>query len=457
MEIDNEVIEYKRRVAKIRRVNALKNLKSIFIQLIAHISAVVTIFSLRFINNNEITIDFSSWIDWLLLALCLFILFYGGFIVTKELKGSNVLVVNRKELHDLLTVARLEAKKSIISFGGDLSWLCEDIDDLKQMHLKNKELKIKIYYDQISIDENTLNIIKDIKKTTEIQVKPYNTKVAPSIRCMITDAELEDKSSKVFIYPKKNIVETGKKEKEMFVWQEYNADDKIIYGSIMSLLNEIDSVKRRSVKVGICGINNVGKTTLANKIYRLLEERGYNCKVYDDVFKLSEGSKNEKITLSRNLLFLIKQMDQENECDADICIYDRTLLDNFLYLCNREEESTFKRSDNKLLVGKLKDTMYSKILKSMKRFDLVVWVNRSHESHDKQGSKTSPEIRKKVDEGFEEFFQNNLDIKKEKVFIDFKKSKKPNGEDLIVEKSIQENAMEITDIIERIILKGDYD
>ena len=158
-------------------------------QVIAHIASVISIPSLYFNNHSW---DYTNILDWGVVAFGLLIAILGILSIRKELYKENVLHVDYSTLHDLLTVARFEAENSIITLGGDLSWLNKDIKSIREIKSEHPQVQIKIYYDKKKLSIDTRRLINTVQEENILQLIPYPNNIVPNIRCMITDFNYAD-------------------------------------------------------------------------------------------------------------------------------------------------------------------------------------------------------------------------------------------------------------------------
>ena len=188
-------------------------------QVVAYIASVITIlvafFGTGFGENR--------WISGLVIVAGIIWIASGIYSMRSIFNKETKAIVSYTELHDLLTVARYEAEKSIINIGGDLSWLKQDISTLREIKDEHPDVKIKIYYDKSKLSEETRKLIAELQMENIVQLIPYPEGLqVPSIRCMVTDfgcGEVED--CRIYIYPKVEGEKASQHMKDKFAWQEY--------------------------------------------------------------------------------------------------------------------------------------------------------------------------------------------------------------------------------------------
>ncbi len=372
-------------------------------QVIAHIASVISIPSLYFNNRSW---DYSNILDWGVVGVGLLIAILGILSIRKELYRENILHVDYSTLHDLLTVARFEAENSIITLGGDLSWLNRDIESIREIKKEHPQVQIKIYYDKKKLSNDTRRLINTIQEENIIQLVPYPYNIVPNIRCMITDfnyAEIEN--CKIYLYPKILRRNAFQHSKDGFDWQEYSHNNNTnLYDALSSFLDLLDSCKRNSILIGICGINNSGKTSIINKSAKILR-KNFTVHIVPDAFANISSKKQikeiNKRIISQSALNFSKVYNEQ------IIIFDRTPFDNYVYFLMREilSEPNPSRKDKKntLLVR------YNYLIKEqMKKFDLIYKIQRESEPVNYSTTWVSPEERSFVLDLYKELEQEYI-------------------------------------------------
>lgn len=408
-------------------------------QVVAHIASVVTILVTFFgtepgdnqIFNIIIVIFGIVWIATGIYSM--------KALFNKETKA----VVNYSELHDLLTVARFEAQKSIINIGGDLSWLKKDIGTLREIKDEHPDVQIKIYYDKGKLSQETKKLIADLRAENSIQLLPYPMDFqTPSIRCMVTDFEdAEIENCKIYLYPKVEGENAAQHLKDKFAWQEYTyKTNPNLFDSVTSLLNALESVCHHQVIVGITGINNTGKTSIVNKCKEKLPAN-FSVRIVPDAFSMVTG--NEEFSYVNRQIIFQQVIDLHQKYTEDIIIFDRTPFDNFIYLVMREMMSETdkrqKRRKNALFIE------YAKLIQElMKNFDLIYGVKRKKESNDCKTKWITPKERKVLLKLYNEFSGKFLsrDVQHFEV----------SGE--AFEKDVEEAALELVNYIQEYYYTG---
>lgn len=366
-------------------------------QVVAYIASVITIlvafFGTGFGENR--------WISGLVIVAGIIWIASGIYSMRSIFNKETKAIVSYTELHDLLTVARYEAEKSIINIGGDLSWLKQDISTLREIKDEHPDVKIKIFYDKSKLSEETRKLIAELQMENIVQLIPYPEGLqVPSIRCMVTDfgcGEVED--CRIYIYPKVEGEKASQHMKDKFAWQEYTyKTNPNLYNSVASLMEVLDSIKRHQIMVGISGLNNTGKTSIINKCKEKLQ-KNFSIRIVPDTFHQVITNKDFSY-INRQIIF--KQLsDLHTNYKEDIVIFDRTPFDNFIYLVMRETMSGVAR------LGKRKNNLffeYSRMIREqMQNYDLVYNVKRKNETGDCSTKWVSAKERKCLISLYSEF------------------------------------------------------
>lgn len=345
-------------------------------QVIAHYASVIAIASLYFSAKNW-KFSITSLSDWFVSLLSLAVSLYGMWNM-RAIFYEYRMKVDYLELHDLLTVARYEAQSSIINICGDLSWLDRDIDSLKDIKNEHPDVQMTIYYDKKKLSERTKKMVLDLQAENAIKLISYpDNMVPPNIRCMITDYSTEDSADcKIFFYPKIDRDNVSQHTKDKFEWQENTKEtNPNFYETVVSLISVLDSCKHKRLMIGICGINNSGKTSIVNRCAEILREN-FSVKIIKDDFS-ERAVKGELLHINKEIIS--EQIAALNcEFDEDIILFDRTPFDNFIYLLEREAKLASLNANYKrkaLLISE-----YQELIKcQMKRFDMVFKVQRKKE------------------------------------------------------------------------------
>ena len=433
-------------IEEVKRINRRRicfELKKQIVPIISYFSSILSIIVLAFFNGNQFHFNFRSIWDYILLGVCLLLLVVGTCNIVKEIKLEDDFDVSRDELHHLLTVARYNASCSIINVAGDLSWLSSDFETLKSIKEINPELKITIFYDKKYVQESSMIMIDYLKENHIARLIPYSD-YHIAMKFMITDFSFEPEmksQSKIFVYPKSDGARFDKKFETRFLWKSFNTKDREIYMSLWSMLNILEKVSDQHFRLGISGVNNVGKTTIAKRCLARLTSK-YATRLYDDYFDNYNGK-----TLYDNLCIILSQQIQEQTCDSEINIFDRPLIDNFFYLCMREEELRESYSNTKSnkkhlthlhpSIEYIYESMLHNVSMQMKKYDLILFIRKKNDMFDVSTSNVQSAQRKRIHTMLSNFY-NSADFKGRVLVYDVDHNDFDNSIDEIVNLVVNE-------------------
>jgi hypothetical protein len=370
--------ESREQVIKIHRRRSSLSLRNGIVPATGHLGSIATIFTVYFFRSGSLQFQLASWADWVVVGVLLFIGAIGLYITIREIRRSTDIVVDRNELRHLLAVARADAEISAETLAGDLSWLDGDIEPLRAVKRDRPTVKLSIYYDRARVSGELLPKVADLENAG-IELIPYPHGTAPSIRCTVVDRALPDG---VRSYEYVRLHCSGGQQK--FRWHEL---DRSAISIICSHLALLEANLTPPVHVGICGLNNVGKSTLAARLRTRLQER-YVIDLVPDHFR-TVGSGTD---LNANLRILFEQL-AESHPNADLVIHDRTLIDNLCFLKMRlkEDETIYK-------------SLTPIVATSMKMFDLIVDINAPIDVPIRKTTHVSSSDRRAVRKALDEFF-----------------------------------------------------
>ena len=406
--MDSIIKKVKKRSAKIYRKHIIRALATQVVPIVSYISSLLAIITLKYFKENQFYFNTNSISDYAILLISIALFLVGLISILRELKVRFPLIVSRDQLHDLLTLARYNAEYSIINFAGDLSWLAGDFESINIIKKLHPNVTFTIFYDKEYTSSSALPLIKQLQDNNIANLIPYINNNSMKIKCMVTDLDSDNdtrNSSKIFIYTKLN------DSSDKFIWQQFSAENKEIYHALESILYILKNVNKPQLKIGISGVNNIGKTTLVKLCNEELSRR-HDVKIYNDFFSLYN-----KKTLYHNICILFSQSIMEASCKNKINIFDRTLLDNFVYACIREEELQLKylshgkvRRDsfNELHpdLNSLYETLYPSIISQLNTYDLIVFLRRKNDPYTLSTTHVSSLQRKKADEMLTKFYSN---------------------------------------------------
>jgi hypothetical protein len=324
------------RVQCLRRHQLLNKVKSLLLPFTAHAGSIVTILAAWFMRSGSFKFRVNSISDWVVVGVLLLIGTSGSVVIFKALESPHRLIVKRSQLRDLVMLARADAEISVNNFGGDLSWLAEDLGGLIAIKQSKPTLQIRIYHDVEHFPEKIYEAIRQLNEEG-IRFVPYPqplSKFKWPFRFMLIDGE-DHNSRRVYMYSRHKLPEVGEsRDENRFVWQEFGHESPFTVQLAATLNGSIEASKRTPIKVGVSGVNNVGKTQLTARVSDLLRSTtALKVKIFPDEFRIAGGETN----LQSNFFILISQLLHESSNDADVCIYDRTLVDNLCFLRLREK------------------------------------------------------------------------------------------------------------------------
>ena len=369
----------KKRAKTLNRHRKFCGLRNILIPITAYIGSIITIFCAWFMRTGSFQFQATEWTDWIISLLLALTTYSGVHMLIKNLSTSPSFVIKRKDLINLLAVAKTEADLSVANIGGDLSWLKDDFQIIKEVKRKRPGLKMQIYYDRSRVPKQMIRLINQLIDIG-IDLVPYPVSISPSIRCMLIDRETPE-NCHVCIYPRFKTPPIGEPRSEhMFLWQEFGPESPLIINSICALVKLIDNRTKSTFRLGISGINNVGKTQLSKKLRDIISSK-FKVMLFMDQFRIT----GENTSIQNNYAILLSQLMNEHYKDSEICIYDRTLLDNFCFLCIRSGSC---------------DSVYQNLAKevaeAMNNFDLIIDVTKSREDYSMSTTHVTGEERKAI-------------------------------------------------------------
>ena len=149
------------------------------------------------------------------------------------------------------------------------------------------------------------------------------------------------------------------------------------YETVVSLISVLDKCERKQLIIGICGINNSGKTSIINRCAEILN-KNFKVKIIKDDF--SDRAVKGKLSHINKQIISEQISELNSKYDEDIILFDRTPFDNFIYLLMREAKTASVNANYKkknLLI-----TEYQELIKcQMNRFDMIFKVQRKKEDN----------------------------------------------------------------------------
>lgn len=328
--------EARQSVKKHYRNQKVASLRRAVIPITAHLGSVGTIFTMYFFRTGSFTFDATSWKNWGVIAILVFIIISGLLIIIRELHRTKGVIVERTMLTELLAMARVSAETSAETLAGDLSWLEEESPALRAVKAENPTLRITVFYDRDRVSRDLLLRVSKLEDSG-IELVPYPVGITPLIRCTVVDRELPY-ATRAYAYVRHGSEYTElARPQHQFEWQELSTNNTIVISALSSLIEILRATMTTTIRIGISGINNVGKTTFATKLRSTLQKR-FTVDLIPDHFRTVKNGTE----LNNNFRILFEQL-ADNHSNADVCIYDRTLIDNlcFLRMRNRHDESLY--------------------------------------------------------------------------------------------------------------------
>jgi len=255
--------------------------------------------------------------------------------VTRDLEEAwtgTTISIKRHQLRDFIASERSQASHSATSLGGDLSWVREELPALQAVRASNPTVRLRIFYDRTGIARSMLPILQQLRNL-DIELRPYPAGTTLNFRSMLID-ETDANERRVVWYTRgKTPSPQTPNDEHPFFWHKAGADAAFIVDAISALVATFDALPRQPFRVGVCGVNNVGKTALVIGLQRFLETRRLQVNVIRDVFRdMGTG-----IDLERNYAMLMAQLKAEaSGASCDVLIFDRTAIDNYAFLQMRQ-------------------------------------------------------------------------------------------------------------------------
>jgi hypothetical protein len=274
--------------------------------------------------------------SWLVLIICIASIIFSIFVIKDKYteikkKDDEFQIFERDKFFDFIDKERLNARSSIINIVGDMSWIDQEKEKIEQLINTTNNLSMIFYYDP-DVTESKQKIIDEYKRMGAKMI-PYPVSGGADIKLMVIDIETEE-SSKMYGIERCN--ESGFQGFKVHIFDNYTYPIKMAKEFLRFL-----PLLKRTIVIGISGINNIGKTTLIGEIKRQLNNKVV---VIDDPWVDIEKPKDttstdEKRIYSRNValaclhkqLFDFLQVFFAN-ADKKVIIFDRTPLDNCVFL-----------------------------------------------------------------------------------------------------------------------------
>jgi hypothetical protein len=391
---------------RVRRISSrarTKRLWSSVIPLTAHFGSLVTLSSVWFFRTGKFQFQPSRWSDWLVLIVLLFIAFAGVRLLFIEWRSPNRTTVTRRDLYDLIAVAQADADRSAAMIGGDISWMAEMFPALSSLRQNRPNLRLSVYYDKSRVAPSTGELANQLEDLGT-QFIPYPSTVSPALKCTLIDKETLE-SARLYAYARARApIPEGKREDHLFFWQEYGPESVAFLQAIASLINVLDAASHSPIRIGIFGVNNVGKTRLASAMRDALGKR-HRVQLVPDQFRVAHGSRDIDDTYH----VLLAQLLSEPGGSSEVCIFDRTLLDNFCFL--------LLRSRNR---EKIYRSLSGAVAHEMRKFDLLLNVRREDGDYSADTTFVTGAERAQISKELDAFIEA-YDFQSVGLFIDWRR------------------------------------
>lgn len=392
--------QLKKKVKRITIKAKLKKVGSKFVDFASYYLAIFALVQMKFIQDNKFVFEINDIWSYVMVLLCAVLFYFGSKNLFDEIVAANEIVVTRDELHDLINFARYNATESVINFAGDISWLKNDLKDIEYIKSIHTGVTFSLYYDKRRTSSEDKDKIRNLQRKGIISAISYPCDDIVKIRCMFVDLhstnQLSD-NSKAYVYQR------CADNSDKFIWHEYSSKDKTFSNAVESIVGLLSLVKTPSIRVGFSGINNVGKTTLANKCVSILSKHK-KTKLYTDAFYDFDRKNNYD-----NMCVLFEQLTNESSAEEGINLFDRTVFDNYQYSYLRATTNSHHNLQK----------LYPLVADSMTKYDLIVYVKRKVEKYDFDTTHVTRTDRKNMDRQFEHFYRTKRGLKTKTVYVDF--------------------------------------
>ena len=391
------------RVRRIFKKRIIQVLRELLLPITVQLASIITIFLAWFMRTGAFQFRVLSWLDWTILIILGFIAFNVFILLTSKFQQKQI-KITRSELSDIISVVRSEAELSVINISGDLSWLKDDYHFLLATKKAKPDLQIKIFCDRSSVPFESIEMIKELN-SFGIEFFSYPFSISPFLKCIFVDrSNLENRRLYTIAHHRRP--KTGEpREQHPFIWKEYGPEPSFEIESINALITTLESIQMSPIKIGISGVNNVGKTLIATKLRNCLSKK-FKVQFFADQFFLSGNGTNIK----DNHIILYSQLLAKEDPNAEMCIYDRTLVDNMCFMMLRDKRDKDDRLYPKLLF------LFAQIVKN---YELIVDVHRTDNDYSTDTKLLKGSDRIHIRKSLDSFFET-YDVQKLDVFTDTK-------------------------------------
>jgi hypothetical protein len=308
--------------------------------------------------------------------------------------------VNRKELDVLIGAARAAASYSIVNLSGDLTWLENDLPTMRDVRILKPALRMTIFFDKSRTPASLSPVLKQAE-LLGVELRPYPLGFTPKRKAMLVDRENGESSLYTFQRIAEGHKQLGNAKSQRFRWKEYlDGDDASEIGK--AFVSMLETVRPEPLKIGISGVNNVGKSRLVSHLSAQLSTE-FEVETISDVFRLP-GSGTSGV---HNYRMLWTQREHEiAPATSAIRVFDRTVVDNLCFLKMRGEPDG--------LYGSLAPDIGS----HAQAYDLLVHVQRKDGNYTEDTTHVAGPDRSRVNKFLNQFFVD-YNLNPRRVEIDF--------------------------------------
>lgn len=248
--------------------------------------------------------------------------------------GRIEIRVKRHELRDIVAAVRLQANSSVISVVGDLSWIADEMPAFRVVKQQRPELRLCIFYDGAKVHRDMAPMLLELRRLG-VELRPYPSEINARLRCMLIDSDNRSARRVGWISHAEIPNPAVPKDEHEFFWNMAGIGEDMLLDSIQDFAETLSQLPRPALKIGIIGVNNVGKTKFTEQLKIRLNTMMFKNRIIPDIFDHVESG----TSLEANHAMLTRQLIAETAgTDFDIYLFDRTSVDNYCYFCLRAEK-----------------------------------------------------------------------------------------------------------------------
>ena len=374
-----------KRASNVLRKAGYRRASLLLLPITTHLSSIATLSVAWFARGGSFQFNASAIADWGAVGLAILVGVGGIDLIRRALPPTTEMVLSRDELGDLLAVARSDADISIHIVAGDLSWLPDDLDSLIAIKTRKPSLRITVHYDRDRVAKSEVGNIETLSNKG-IVLRPYTD--IPTLTSRFTLIDIEDQgTTRVFTYDHARVPNALEPRGEnRFLWRAFGPHSTIAISAFSTVISMLRRTQPEPIRIGISGVNNVGKTSLANALRAELSGQ-FKVHLIPDQFRHVSGG----ATVNGSIAILLSELARApSEDDADVVIYDRTILDNLIFLRLRAQA----------------DDVYNALIKPIvtivKSLDLIVYVKPADGAFSAGTTFVSANDRQRISEFFDE-------------------------------------------------------